>query len=403
LKKYILGLTVVSSLFALNIDEAVEAGKKFSYDIKSKDEVIKSKKELERDADSSFKPKVDLAFSYGAKNENYSNGDKEQSLFNFKVSYNLFSGFRDKYTKLLREADTISSEYDRDILLSNRVYEIKVAYIDILKKQEILKTQKEALELLKSQLKDTESFYKAGVRLKNDFLEVKVQVANQKQKLLRAKLDVDIAKADLRRLTGLDIDTLESISFESSSFDEASLEKQMYANRAELKYLEQLKKMNGFEREVIKSENYPSVDLEANYNRFGGDKFLEDDEVEALLSVKYNLYNGGSTEARVGANLANFRKLDFDILELKNSLSFDLKTTIFDILNSKEVVDVAFDSIEQAKENYKLSENRYKNGISTSTNLLDARLYLTEAKENYIKAKYDLYSLNAKLDRVVGR
>ena len=403
MKKYILGLTVVSSLFALNIDEAVEAGKKFSYDIKSKDEVIKSKKELERDADSSFKPKVDLAFSYGAKNENYSNGDKEQSLFNFKVSYNLFSGFRDKYTKLLREADTISSEYDRDILLSNRVYEIKIAYIDILKKQEILKTQKEALELLKSQLKDTESFYKAGVRLKNDFLEVKVQVANQKQKLLRAKLDVDIAKADLRRLTGLDIDALESISFESSSFDEASLEKQMYANRAELKYLEQLKKMNGFEREVIKSENYPSVDLEANYNRFGGDKFLEDDEVEALLSVKYNLYNGGSTEARVGANLANFRKLDFDILELKNSLSFDLKTTIFDILNSKEVVDVAFDSIEQAKENYKLSENRYKNGISTSTNLLDARLYLTEAKENYIKAKYDLYSLNAKLDRVVGR
>jgi len=403
LKKYILGLTVVSSLFALNIDEAVEAGKKFSYDIKSKDEVIKSKKELERDADSSFKPKVDLAFSYGAKNENYSNGDKEQSLFNFKVNYNLFNGFRDKYTKLLREADTISSEYDRDILLSNRVYEIKVAYIDILKKQEILKTQKEALELLKSQLKDTESFYKAGVRLKNDFLEVKVQVANQKQKLLRAKLDVDIAKADLRRLTGLDIDALESISFESSSFDEASLEKQMYANRAELKYLEQLKKMNGFEREVIKSENYPSVDLEANYNRFGGDKFLEDDEVEALLSVKYNLYNGGSTEARVGANLANFRKLDFDILELKNSLSFDLKTTIFDILNSKEVVKVAFDSIEQAKENYTLSENRYKNGISTSTNLLDARLYLTEAKENYIKAKYDLYSLNAKLDRVVGR
>lgn len=403
MKKYILGLTVVSSLFALNIDEAVEAGKKFSYDIKSKDEVIKSKKELERDADSSFKPKVDLAFSYGAKNENYSNGDKEQSLFNFKVNYNLFNGFRDKYTKLLREADTISSEYDRDILLSNRVYEIKVAYIDILKKQEILKTQKEALELLKSQLKDTESFYKAGVRLKNDFLEVKVQVANQKQKLLRAKLDVDIAKADLRRLTGLDIDALESISFESSSFDEASLEKQMYANRAELKYLEQLKKMNGFEREVIKSENYPSVDLEANYNRFGGDKFLEDDEVEALLSVKYNLYNGGSTEARVGANLANFRKLDFDILELKNSLSFDLKTTIFDILNSKEVVKVAFDSIEQAKENYTLSENRYKNGISTSTNLLDARLYLTEAKENYIKAKYDLYSLNAKLDRVVGR
>lgn len=58
--------------------------------------------------------------------------------------------------------------------------------------------------------------------------------------------------------------------------------------------------------------------------------------------------------------------------------------------------------IEQAEENFRISEERYKESVATSTEVLDAQTLLTKAKSEYANALGD-YNINyAKLQRATG-
>jgi outer membrane protein TolC len=58
--------------------------------------------------------------------------------------------------------------------------------------------------------------------------------------------------------------------------------------------------------------------------------------------------------------------------------------------------------IEQAEENFRISEERYKERVATSTEVLEAQTLLTKAKSEYANALGD-YNINlAKLQRAMG-
>jgi outer membrane protein len=58
--------------------------------------------------------------------------------------------------------------------------------------------------------------------------------------------------------------------------------------------------------------------------------------------------------------------------------------------------------IEQAEENFRISEERYKERVATSTEVLEAQTLLTKAKSEYANALGD-YNINyARLQRAMG-
>jgi len=59
-------------------------------------------------------------------------------------------------------------------------------------------------------------------------------------------------------------------------------------------------------------------------------------------------------------------------------------------------------AIEQAEENLRVSEERYKAQVTTSTEVLDAQTLLTRASRNYYDALYDHSLAKARLQRSLG-
>ena len=60
-------------------------------------------------------------------------------------------------------------------------------------------------------------------------------------------------------------------------------------------------------------------------------------------------------------------------------------------------------AIHQAKENFRISEERYKQRVDTSTDVLDARTLLSRTQFNYFSALYDLEIAKAALALAMGR
>ncbi len=57
----------------------------------------------------------------------------------------------------------------------------------------------------------------------------------------------------------------------------------------------------------------------------------------------------------------------------------------------------------QAEENYRVNENRYRANVATTVDLLDAQEFLTRARNEKVKAQYDLYRAAAVIERVLER
>ncbi|MDP4116097.1 MAG: TolC family protein, partial [Bacteroidota bacterium] len=59
--------------------------------------------------------------------------------------------------------------------------------------------------------------------------------------------------------------------------------------------------------------------------------------------------------------------------------------------------------VEQAEENYRLTADKFKEGLALNSDLLDAETSLLQANTNYIQSIADFNISKAKLEKAIGQ
>ncbi len=77
---------------------------------------------------------------------------------------------------------------------------------------------------------------------------------------------------------------------------------------------------------------------------------------------------------------------------------FDLYPTAFDLVS----IQTSKASVGLAEEDYRIKVIRYRAGVGTNLDVLDAQVALTTAKNNYLLAMYNYNNYRAKLDKSMG-
>ncbi len=70
---------------------------------------------------------------------------------------------------------------------------------------------------------------------------------------------------------------------------------------------------------------------------------------------------------------------------------------------AKKNITTASRALDQALENWRITNVQYRQQVATSTEVLDARTFLTQADSNYYNSLYGYLSAIAELSRVVGK
>jgi outer membrane protein TolC len=70
---------------------------------------------------------------------------------------------------------------------------------------------------------------------------------------------------------------------------------------------------------------------------------------------------------------------------------------------AEENIQTAQKALEQATENLRITRLQYQQQVTTVTEVLDARTYLTQAEANYYAARYGWHMALAELERSLGR
>jgi len=406
----LLSSTTVS---ALTIDQAVKDALQQNPRIQ---QVLALSAAAESKADKAlapFWPRLDAGYSYWREEQDPALSSRNLSQIETRASYNLFNGGSDWHRRDQAQQLAATAGYQQRSVIADTVLDVKQAYIEVLRAERTVETEQKSVELLQQQQRNTRLRHEQGLLARNELLRVDVEMATAKQILAQAEGRLQVARQTLAQTLGRALSTDEEITdftLESAPLEtEAALREEMFQSRSELKFLRSQLAADQAGYKAVRGDYLPDLDLHLSYNRFGNDSLPEtgdadyDSESKAMLQANWTLFSGFDTRYELASRGHEMRARHHEIKATEDRLTLQLQTALEAFHVSERNLVTAETSVLQAEENYRVNENRYQANVASTVDLLDAQEFLTRARNERVKAQYDLYRSAAVIERVLER
>jgi len=250
------------------------------------------------------------------------------------------------------------------------------------------------VERLISHMSVAQSLYKEGAITRNDLLQAEVRLSDAQQRLLTTTNMRAVNASRINNILSLPLkNPVRATDVAGEPHTRVDLDKAWQLaekQRIELQTIDHELKINDLERTARRSEYFPKIFADGGFNYTENRYMVHEDNWTLMLGLNLNIFDGGSTKAEVA-------KIDYQreqLLEQRQKLVDDVKLDVekswLDMKNAGERIKVTRDAIKQGEENLKINKERYREGVGTSTDVLDAITLLTTAETNAYRAEYEL-------------
>jgi len=379
--------------FALNLEEMQRTALENRSLVKRYEAEVDKSTENIRIAKSGYYPSFDINFNTYTLDETSVTERRENSVFNSVLSWNIFSGFKDKYN--ISSAESSRNVENFRLLAIEQDIQLAVAlrYLAVYNQQARLEVAGDTYKTLERLYIDSKNRYEVGLIDKNSVLKFKVDYDNANLGVQKEAADLAKALHELSRVVDLQINEneLSFVEFQNTPplENQDGLELQMLSERSELKALESLAESAEYRVSAQYGDYYPHFDLVGRYRKYDdslltGRGEFSDEELRAELVMSFNVFRGFQDEAEIARAKADVRSLQYDLVELQNDFKTTLKNILVDYGISLANVEVAREDITYAEENLRITDLKYKEGVQRQIDLLDAVSNLTRAQSNYV-------------------
>ena len=288
-------------------------------------------------------------------------------------------------------------------------------YLDLYKLQNVLKVYDRNIELAKVVIADTKVRNEVGVVLQNDITRYELLLKNLELGRKRVSNSVEILNYDLVTILGLPSETLiqpdSTLLAQSFPVQDMAYWQQLAENEAySVKQSALAVEMSQKNEKMIRAERLPSVALVAA-NHFDGPITIEVPVIDKNFNYWYvgvgvsyklsSLYKSGKNIKRARISTDVNRRRREEVLE-QTSLAVQADYTQY--MEAYDEVETLEKNVQLAKENYEVTETRYRNEMAlvtemldASNQLLDAELQLANARINVIFNYYKLKNTSGNL------
>ena len=337
------------------------------------------------------------------------------SLFYWGVSLvqPLFTGFALSTEHEMAKLDLEIKKQEKKQAVLDLTQKVKQAYYNILFSKKMFLITGDAVSSLESHEKDAQKLFDHGMIKYNDLLRARVALANVRQNREKADAGVKMALSHFNRLLDYAIGApteIEDISnITTSDYDLLFLTGTAMEHRPILKVLRfGLKNLVNLIK-LEKSAYYPGVSLVGSYGREGDDvkasnnDFTNDYNASISLQASWVFYDFGRRKSKISRVKQEYNAFLSKIKGIEDGIKLEVKEAFLNLGVAKKNIATAKLSLAQARENWRISNLQYRQQVATSSEVLDARTFLTEADTNYYNALYGYMIFLSKLKLSVGR
>jgi len=336
--------------------------------------------------------------------------------YNFVTTFSqpIFTGFA-----LLKQYKIASlglnvAEIKQKLTRQNIILDAKNAYYSILKTQKLLDVAQITVKQIAAQKDVAENMYQVGMSPLNDLLQSQVQLANAKQGMITAQNNLAIAKSQFNTLlirpVNAPVSIVDILDYQPFDYGIEYCLAQAAENRLELDVADLEVQISQKDYELSQRNFYPTVNLEGNYYRRGtdwdvnGGEGIGDTEFwDIRATATWNFWEWGRTTYGVREKLQRLSQAKYRQEQVGVDINQEVQQSYLKTREAEENIAAIETAIEQAKENLRITEERYKEQVSTITDVLVAQTLYTQTMTNYYNALYDYKIAKAVLYRAIGQ
>lgn len=311
-----------------------------------------------------------------------------QNIFNYSV----FTGL--KAAKSTREFYQINQQLTEEQVIEA----VANGYYQVFISKEKLKTIESTLENTQRVEQTIQGMYDTGLAKKIDLDRIKVNVVNLKSIQNQLENAVKLQENLLKFLIGMPIETPIVLEEEDLQVRLTETEDVDVKQLTPYKLLEAQETLLTYNRKAIQAGYYPTLSIAGNYGYQGlGNKFplssakpadgvFWTDYAQISLNLDIPVFTGFSIRSKVRKAQYELDVLEQDKKDTELALNLAFENARSQLNNSLLTIESQKENVRLAQDVFENTENNYKQGLASLTEVIDADNALTEAKNNLANA-----------------
>ena len=278
-------------------------------------------------------------------------------------------------------------------------YKVKSLYKLMVVQREAITVRQQDLKAKKAYYEQAQALVKQGLKTSADASRFLSALYSAEDALAIARANYEKAKNTLSLYTGEDIDanvTLDNAQLQENFLKSTDVQKKILAKNYALKIEQKNIQKNKLLQKSARAEHYGSIDIVASYHRLN--TLNTYDSSLAGITLNIPLYSGGriSAQAQKAALASQIAKEQTRSKEL--AIKDELAKLLLDIQRYNTTIEAKKAQRDAAKETKEVLDGRYKEGLATYIEVLDATSLLLNARLGLLEA---YYSRSLSIDRII--
>ena len=267
-----------------------------------------------------------------------------------------------------------------------------------------------------SLMRETKAMNEAGFVELLDVNRLEVQVNNLRTERQKVQNLIELSYALLKFQMGMPAgeqvkltDDINAVNIDSLRTTVTNVDIS-YESRIEYSLLSTQEKLAGLDLRNVRSGYLPNASIAVGYGHNNGqDKFSTlfntrwFNNSAITLSVNVPIFDGFSKRYQIAQKKIEIDKVKNNQTLLKQSIDLETNQASINIKNAFATLETQKRNLDLAQEIVRVSKIKYKEGVGSNIEVIDAESSYKEAQTNYFSSLYDFLITKVDQDRALGR
>ncbi len=352
---------------------------------------------------------IELPFISGSPKINVYEPVEEQLFTRISLEFPLFTGLRQINSIKAQEKFLNVSQEELRQVINEIIYKAKDIYLKLFiayKSIELIETN---IEYLESQKKIAQNFFDNGLLQKNEILKIDIALTQARIKFFDHQNLIDNLNSSLCQILDLNVNTKIIPSLELDKLlTEKNLEDEKFTVRPDIKAIQNY--ILGYEylKKVNIGSLFPNLYFNAGYDYAKPNQKYFPVKNEWKYSwdlnivLQFNLWDWLLPINRARQIDLQIKQAEYQLNQLLKKYEIELSDLKSRLDNETLKKELNLMELKYAEENLKINENKFKEGLVTVTDLLDANRQKIEAEIKLLDSKVRIILLREELKKLFG-
>jgi outer membrane protein len=313
-----------------------------------------------------------------------------------------------------------ADKYNTEVIKQTVSLNVLNAYLQVLYAEEQVKNAANQIASTEEQLNLASERLTLGAIANSDYLQVKSQVATEKQTLASAQSQLAINRITLMQLMDLpetndfiiEHPNLDSLINQKRLPDPVEVYQTALGIKPEIKNAELNRKSSQISVDLAKADYFPDLSVNAGLTTLYSSSILAKAIGTQLgnnvspaigLSASIPIYLNKQVRTDVAIARKNTSNAELDEMNVKNQLRKEVEQACQDVISSQIEYEASSEAYQAVKESFDVANEKFFRGLMNSVDFLIQKTSFIASESSFLQSKYRLIFSYKVLDFYTGQ